>query len=80
MLCAAVEETVLIADRGLTARQAFTLNHHVIASLGVELYAMVVGMLFINLAAISLIILPLLTLPVTLIGLMILYDHYFSEY
>jgi hypothetical protein len=71
---------VLIADRGLTARQAFTLNHHVIASLGVELYAMVVGMLFINLAAISLIILPLLTLPVTLIGLMILYDHYFSEY
>jgi hypothetical protein len=71
---------LLVADRNMGIREAFAINNKVMRSIGLELYLLILGLLLINVVAAAFIILPLLTLPITLLGLMTLYDHYFNEY
>jgi hypothetical protein len=71
---------LLIVDRELSLKQAFVLNHRVMRALGLELYAIVLGMLLINAVAALTVVGVMVSLPITLLGLMSLYDHHFNEY
>jgi hypothetical protein len=68
---------LLIIDRELKISDALKLNHHVISNMGMDVFAQMMGVLFINVLAGPFI---LLTLPVTLLALMQLYDTRFVEY
>jgi hypothetical protein len=71
---------ILIVDRDATLKQAFVLNNRVMRTLGLEPYAIVLGMLLINAMAAFTVIGIIITLPITILGLMSLYDQHFNEY
>jgi hypothetical protein len=71
---------LLIVDREMSLKQAFSLNHRVMRALGLELYAIVLGMLLINAIATATVLGVMVSLPITLLGLMTLYDHHFNEF
>ncbi len=70
---------LLIVDRGLSLKAAFCQNHQIIRTLGMDLFALVIGLLCINILAAGLIVLPIVTLPITFISLIQLYDRQFYE-
>jgi hypothetical protein len=68
---------ILIFDREMTYKQAFGFNHTVIKSLGFEVLLNIMVVLLINMIAGPFI---LVTLPISLLALMQLYDNRFVEY
>ncbi len=68
---------VIIFDREVNFKQALSINHHAIADYGASLLVPIIILLLINIIAGPFI---LLTLPITLLTVMHLYDEYFTEY
>ncbi len=70
---------LLVIDRDISVSGAFSLNHRIVKQQGFELLATVVALLAVNILVAPLIVGLLVTLPITLLALMLVYDRHFYE-
>ena len=68
---------IIIFDKEISFKQAFILNHKAITQFGFSFFAQIIILLSINMLMGPFI---LLTLPITLLAVMQLYDDYFVDY
>lgn len=70
---------LLMIDRDVTRSEAFAMNRHIMGKLGLDALVTICWLFMINLLVLPTVIGVLVTLPISLLGMMTLFDKYYYE-